>query len=412
MNNLPPTTSERRKTAALPELLVLSPTYAPFKDGLAQAATLMATGLAARGYRVTVATGFHPDRSPSQPADNPQVRQFNVQGTSNLRVKIRGDAEAYRMFIREFRGDCVICHSWETWSTDLAMKEFARLPAAKVLVSHGFCTHRIYWHDRPPWGLGQWLGWLPYSSRLPFFLRKFDRIVFLSRQIDLNRFFDHWVARVTGYRRAPVIPNAVDLTAWRAVADGFRQRHGLSNDLMLLCVANYETRKNQELALRAFREADLNGTLVFIGSRFNDYSARLQQLDQQLAARHPRGQVLFLEKQDRPTTLAAFKECDLFVLPAKEETQPIVLLEAMACGKPFLSTNTGCVEELPGGWVANSTVEFADKLQRLAADSAARAQLGADGRAEIERRYTLDRVLDAYEELLRSLPLSRQNSPR
>jgi len=119
-----------------------------------------------------------------------------------------------------------------------------------------------------------------------------------------------------------------------------------------------------------------------------------------------------LEKQDRPTTLAAFKECDLFVLPAKEETQPIVLLEAMACGKPFLSTNTGCVEELPGGWVANSTVEFADKLQRLAADSAARAQLGADGRAEIERRYTLDRVLDAYEELLRSLPLSRQNSPR
>lgn len=391
-------------------ILITSLTYAPAKDGLAQAATLLAEGLAARGYRVTVATGFHPDRPSILPGANPAVHQFRVTGSSSWRNRMRGEIAAYREFIRQFTGDYLICHSWETWTTDLAMKEFAQLTARKILVSHGFACHQAPWHTRPPWGLGQWLGWLPYFIRLPFFLRRFDRVVFLSQQADLGRFFDHWIARQTRFSRIRVIPNAVDLATRPATAGQFRQQFGLGEGLFLLCVANYETRKNQELALRAFRDLNQEGALVFIGSSFNEYAARLQQLDRELAARHPRGRVLFLERVDRPTTLAAFADCDLFLLPAKAETQPIVLLEAMACGKAFLSTRTGCVAELPGGWIADTATEFADKLQQLIAEPATRAKLGAAGLAAVAARYTRERVLDAYEKLLRELGHSGQNT--
>jgi len=40
------------------QILILTPTYDPSKDGVAEAAKVTACGLAGRGYRVTAATGW------------------------------------------------------------------------------------------------------------------------------------------------------------------------------------------------------------------------------------------------------------------------------------------------------------------------------------------------------------------
>src|SRR5207249_11072681 len=135
---------------------------------------------------------------------------------------------------------------------------------------------------------------------------------------------------------------------------------------LLLCVANYCDRKNQVVVLRAFRRAGLgDATLVFIGSEFNEYSRQLEQLDEALKPAFPAGRVLLLEKVERRMTCAAVQAADLFVLSAKAETQPIVLLEAMASRTPFISTNVGCVVELPGGVVVRSEEELAEQMKAL-----------------------------------------------
>lgn len=43
---------------------------------------------------------------------------------------------------------------------------------------------------------------------------------------------------------------------------------------------------------------------------------------------------------------AMMKICDVFILPSRNEACPISLIEAMASGKPIISTNVGCVNDL------------------------------------------------------------------
>jgi glycosyltransferase involved in cell wall biosynthesis len=386
-------------------VLILTPEYEPAKGGVGAAAKVMACGLVERGYQVTVGTAYHPDRGPEIPGENPSVKQFKVSGSGNLREGFCGEVSVYQEFVATFPGDFIICHAWQTWSTDLAIPVFSRTRAKKVFTSHGFSAHLLQWHDRFPWGLGQWLGWQPYVARLPFFLRRFSRVVFLSKLADWHRFFDNQVARLTGYRGIAVIPNGVDATVFDKPLPDFRREFGIEEGCMFLCVANYCTRKNQELALRAFRKARIAGaTLVFIGSEFNEYRTMLCDLDQQLAKSHPGGRVLFLEKINREMTLAAFKACSAFVLTSEDETQPIVLLESMACGKPFISTeSSGCISELDGGFVVHTEQETSDKMKYLSEHPEVRATLGRAGKQDVLAHYTHKRVVDAYDELLCSL---------
>src|SRR5205823_675996 len=100
---------------------------------------------------------------------------------------------------------------------------------------------------------------------------------------------------------------------------------------------------------------------------------------------------------------AAYQAADVFILSAKQETQPLVLLEAMAAGVPFISTNTGCVKEFPGGSVVPTGRETTQAVIRLLDDSNLRQKLGAQGRAACEVKYDWERVLDAYEELFARL---------
>jgi len=384
-------------------LLILAATYEPFKDGVAEAARVMAVGLAARGYQVTVGTGYHPERSPDLPGANPTVKQFRVTGSASWCEGYQGEVDIFREFVAGFAGDFIICHCWQIWSTDLAVPEFGRTPARKILASQGFTAQLIHWHRRFPWGLGQWIGWVPYTIRLPFFLKKFTHVVFVSQHTDQHRFFDHWLARLIGHPGVAIIPNSVDPEKFKQPLSDFRKEYAIGPGLMFLCVANYTTRKNQALAVRAFRQAQIRGaTLVFIGSEFNPYQAFVRNLDLELAQSYPSGHVRFLERINRELTLAAFNACDVFVLTATEETQPFVLLEAMACGKPFISTeSSGCIRELAGGVVVNSEQEISAQMKWLSENPAVRRTLGKAGREAVDASYTCERVVTAFEELLR-----------
>ncbi|MDW5564097.1 MAG: glycosyltransferase family 4 protein [Methanomassiliicoccus sp.] len=101
--------------------------------------------------------------------------------------------------------------------------------------------------------------------------------------------------------------------------------------------------------------------------------------------------------------------CSVLVLPSLVETFGIVLIEAMACGKPVLATDIPGPRDvvLPGetGYlVAPDRVgDMTDRLQVLLEDPLLRRKLGEKGRSEVEARYTFQSIGDSYEKLLKGI---------
>lgn len=386
------------------KILISTFTFPPNKDGVSLAAWAMAEGFAEAGYEVTICTGFLSDRGDLRPHKNIRVEQFRLETTKNTKRDFPGESARYQNFLVAEQPDYLFCHCWEIWPTALAEAVFPLLRGRKIMVSHGYTTHLWCPNPQPFWGLGVLLRSIPKVFGLPWTMRKYDRVLFLSSAKNFDRFFDHLVASATVYRGARVVPNGTVADPDRGSPDEFRNRFGLRGKFFVLCVANYSERKNQELAVSVFRAAKLgNATLVFIGSEFNDYSTTVERLDKSLRRRFPSGEVLLLEKLERCDTLAGIAACDLFLLTAKAETQPISLLEAMAAGRPFLSTDTGCVRELPGGLIARREAGLVSALRNLFRDPKLREDLGRKGREAVLSTFAQDKVCQAQLQILREL---------
>jgi len=387
------------------KILITTFTFQPNKDGIAEAAGLMAFWLAERGHDVVVLTGSLPERHDFNPHPRIRIQQFETDVHHLFDAVSQEDSENVRNFIRQENPDVIFCHCCEIWSATHAEQVFDELNAKTILISHGYTTHLWLPRARPPFGLGVWSrNFIMRVIHLPWVLRHYDRVVFLSQKQDWRRFFDHRIARLTGHHGVRVIPNGTDANPKRIPEEAFCRDYIPGSGLSICYVANYSPRKNQERAIRVFRKAALkDATLVLIGSEFNAYSESIKELDQQLQKTYPDGTVVFLEKLDRPTTLAAYTACDVFLLAADAETQPIVLLEAMAAGQPFVTTNVGCVTELPGGIVANNEAGLSEALVTLQNSPEKRKQLGDLGKAAVMRDFTKEKVMTAYENLIKEL---------
>jgi glycosyltransferase involved in cell wall biosynthesis len=100
---------------------------------------------------------------------------------------------------------------------------------------------------------------------------------------------------------------------------------------------------------------------------------------------------------------------DVFALGSDDEQMPLTVLEAMAHGLPIVATDVGDVagmlppEQRP--FVvpcdANAPAAMARAFDRLLADAALRARLGAANRAHVARHHSLDGVAARYADLYR-----------
>ncbi|RME36372.1 MAG: glycosyltransferase family 1 protein [Thermoflexia bacterium] len=210
------------------------------------------------------------------------------------------------------------------------------------------------------------------------------------------------------------IPNGVDTDLFRPDVDGMpvRQHLGIPEPARVLLFVGALDRahhfKGADYLLRAF--ARLQGPevwLVLVGD--GDLRPSLSALVAQLGIGERVRFVGTVPHRELPPFYAA---SDLVVLPSfPPESFGMVLIEAMACGRPVLA------HDIPGVRTVVSTGkdgllarpgdmdDLVEKMRALLDDPRRRSEMGGQGRAKVEERYAWPRIilrlLEVYEEVLR-----------
>ena len=234
-------------------------------------------------------------------------------------------------------------------------------------------------------------------------------------------FVHHYVALsadLSGYLRERVgvppgsvtqIINGVDSTRFHAAPDGRLPLPGLPfTDPSLFVVGTVgrmQTVKAQPLLARAFlRALELQPALrermrlVMVGS------GPLRAEAEAVLTQACLGELAWLpgERADVPEVMRAL---DCFVLPSIAEGISNTILEAMATALPVVATDVGGNRELvnpghTGMLVPSQDVEaMAQALLALASDPAQARRMGQAGRAEVERRFSLQAMVAGYQAL-------------
>lgn len=384
-------------------ILVATFTYWPNVNGVATAAEQIVKTFRNCGHEVVVATGACQTVSPNPIREDVNTHRFSIAGAPAIGAGFSGEIDRYQNFILSLDPDFVIFHCWDTWPCELALPLRRQIRSKFILVSHGYSAHLLNFSILPR-GLWKWLHWLPHVLSLPKRMRQFDKIVFLSPKIDLNRFFDAWVAQVTRCRKTTVIPNAIETFNWAKIPANFRERERLGEGVIFLCVANYFPGKNQQMALDAFILASIpSSILLFIGSKLGTYGESVRESWNQSKKAYPQLDVRFYEGMERDQVISATKSCDVAILASKTEAQPLTILEAMACGKPFICTNVGCVSELKGGVIIRGIDQLAAAMHDLAANPDRRMQKGTEARNDFHASYSIEAISQVWLRLVEEL---------
>ena len=99
------------------------------------------------------------------------------------------------------------------------------------------------------------------------------------------------------------------------------------------------------------------------------------------------------------------QELDVFVLASTSEGMPLSILEAMASGRPIVTTQCGGIPEVVDHGHTGLLVPpsdygaLAEAVGRLLADRSEALRLGAYAQMKFQKDFTLDGMIEQYERL-------------
>jgi glycosyltransferase involved in cell wall biosynthesis len=207
-----------------------------------------------------------------------------------------------------------------------------------------------------------------------------------------------------------VIPNGVDVERFRPAGMAERARArgvlGIDDDRTTALFIGHEfERKGLPLAITALRAAS-DVTLLVVGGTPD----RIRRAEAQAREAGVRDRVVFVGT--RPDPMPYLWAADVLVLPSAYEANALVVLEALACGLPVVSTRVGfapdlIVEGANGFLVERSAAAVGARLEELA-----RAELGT-WRVRARRTaeaYSWPLVARRYLDLVESIQVERASA--
>jgi len=189
--------------------------------------------------------------------------------------------------------------------------------------------------------------------------------------------------------------------------DAFRRECGISkNQPLLVMLASYLERKGHEFLFEAFRlviDQRADCRLIVCGDGEEADFERVKALLQKSGLNHFAKLLKFMEDADLVIATG-----DLVVVPSQlEESFGLVIVEAMAAGKPVVATAVGGIPEILedgiGGYIcwSSDVVCFASKILAIIGDPKLAYRIGYLGNTHYKSMFTANSMALQYAKLLK-----------
>lgn len=266
---------------------------------------------------------------------------------------------------------------------------------------------------------GRWFPDYPRRKRIIFnrlMLGRRDRVIGVGNSVRQALIDNEGIPA----NRVNVIYNGINLQPYRALCGRATRESVLAElgvapgDFLILQVARLDHLKDHCTAVRTMERVVARhprARLLIVGE-----GPERGTIEAEIAQRKLGEHVRLLGlRQDVPRLWMA---ADLGLLTSISEGIPLTLIEAMAAGRPVVSTHVGGIAEVvphdETGFLAPSGDEaaLADCVTRLIAEPGLAHEMGLRGRHRAEERFSEERMNAAYDRLYREMrPQSAAKSP-
>jgi glycosyltransferase involved in cell wall biosynthesis len=243
----------------------------------------------------------------------------------------------------------------------------------------------------------------PYSS---FQQRIFYRLIesrydgwsikYADAVVCVSRFTQRQVEQTYGRLDTVLIFDGIDMDVFVPTPDLHRRDEGLPPSdarIRLLFVGNRTRRKGFDLLPQIMEHLPEDYALYYTGG----FQNRTQ------APPHPR--MYNIGSPDRAGLVAAYQSCDILLFPSRLEGFGIAPAEALACGRPVVTTDASALPEVVdhganGFLVARNDVQgYAERVRELGEDAALRRRFGQHGRAKVVANFGYDQLGKGFRSL-------------
>lgn len=188
--------------------------------------------------------------------------------------------------------------------------------------------------------------------------------------------------------------NSVDINRFSPNNENsFKEEYRLTDKPIVLFVGNLIKRKNVESLLESKKISNSDYYLVIVGD-----GPLFKKLTKKVEEENIRDVIFTGSRNDVETIIPS---CDVLVLPSFSESFGLVLIEALACGKPVIGSNVGGITEIINDDVGllvnpNKISSVASAIDRVINDDELRNFLSSNAR---DRAINFSKVNIPYDEV-------------
>jgi glycosyltransferase involved in cell wall biosynthesis len=149
-----------------------------------------------------------------------------------------------------------------------------------------------------------------------------------------------------------IIPNGINLFEFKNNDINFRDKYGIKEKNIILCVSNFFYGKNQEKLADIGKElkkvrSDFIFVIVYNTIEYTYADLFFKRCENNFIKN--KVNYKFLKDLPREDVIAAFKCSNVFCFPTGKEVSPLVILESIAAKLPWISQDVGNLVDLKGG---------------------------------------------------------------